>query len=516
MKKGFTLVELLAVVVILGIVLVIALPAVTDIVNNARLNAHIKNEEMLVETTKLYLTNNKSKIPLQVGETSEVSLTNLQNENLAGEIIDPRNKNNTCNGYVLITKIDNNIYDYTPHLNCIDPERGSAEADRLILHYKFDDFQEYTENLINNNPVPVVNTSGYLRSGGDGTMAFSESEFAIRWIRNSYETWGAYFSNNSLNTYEFDINSQYTASFEWKYGIGHSAGTSQSFQIVQGNGQNSIFGSSNLLSNSVLQSNGWYKFTKTNTPANRGFIDTGSTVGFRIITGNQGANITDIYWRNLQFEKKSNATPFIDGIREGIVRDYSGNNNHVVLDENTPRWVEESVVGTGAYEFDSEQERFIMKELTNFPSYPFSLAAWVNRKTNAVMVPLSFTETTSAYLCFHFSSQFRIEIRSNNWSNFSSGVNTSIDEWVYLTAVVSGDQSRKIYINGKFATEDTTSAILPNFNSFYIGKQRNMPMGVGHGPLQWDGLIDDVRIYDRALSGAEIKNMYELDLHRNK
>lgn len=53
-QKGLTLVELLAVIVILGIIAAIAVPAVGNIIENSKKDAHIANALMLLNAAKLY------------------------------------------------------------------------------------------------------------------------------------------------------------------------------------------------------------------------------------------------------------------------------------------------------------------------------------------------------------------------------------------------------------------------------------------------------------------------------
>ncbi|WP_186576259.1 competence type IV pilus major pilin ComGC [Aquibacillus kalidii] len=51
--KGFTLVELLAVIVILGIIVAIAVPAIGGIIDNARNDANDAEDEMILEAARL-------------------------------------------------------------------------------------------------------------------------------------------------------------------------------------------------------------------------------------------------------------------------------------------------------------------------------------------------------------------------------------------------------------------------------------------------------------------------------
>jgi len=54
-EKGFTLVELLAVIVILGIIAAIAVPSIGKIIDNSKLDAHVSNARQMIEASRLYV-----------------------------------------------------------------------------------------------------------------------------------------------------------------------------------------------------------------------------------------------------------------------------------------------------------------------------------------------------------------------------------------------------------------------------------------------------------------------------
>ncbi len=111
MKKGFTLVELLAVVIILSIILAIAVPNIQKTLKESKETAYQRSIDGIIEASKLYVTN-LGQYPTT--ETKKITLQMLITAGLLedSEIIDPRN-NQTIDGCVLYTWDDtNNQYKY--------------------------------------------------------------------------------------------------------------------------------------------------------------------------------------------------------------------------------------------------------------------------------------------------------------------------------------------------------------------------------------------------------------------
>lgn len=57
-EDGFTLVELLGVIVILGIILAIAIPGIGNIVDNARTKTTAQEQELVIDAARLYFVEN--------------------------------------------------------------------------------------------------------------------------------------------------------------------------------------------------------------------------------------------------------------------------------------------------------------------------------------------------------------------------------------------------------------------------------------------------------------------------
>jgi len=75
-------------------------------------------------------------------------------------------------------------------------------------------------------------------------------------------------------------------------------------------------------------------------------------------------------------------------------------------------------------------------------------------------------------------------------------------KWHHVVATYDGTRM-SLYIDGELlASESATGNISVNDEPVYIGADPEKP------GREWNGLIDDVRIYSYALSEAEIKSLY--------
>ena len=188
---------------------------------------------------------------------------------------------------------------------------NSIVQDGLVFSIDAPNYKSWTantKNLISVNPVPV-SASGYIAAGGFGdSPSYDVSKQAVKWQRNSYEPWGAYFYIDRQFTGEFDLTKQYTASFEWYSESDYLLSTGTfAFEIVRGDGLNYVV-SVSVWSNSTAIGDGWYRFSHTFTPG-----DVGNVGLFRVITGPRDNLKTNFWWRKLQLEQSPTRTDFVDG-----------------------------------------------------------------------------------------------------------------------------------------------------------------------------------------------------------
>ncbi|GAA0447658.1 hypothetical protein GCM10008983_27140 [Lentibacillus halophilus] len=112
-QEGFTLVELLAVLAILGIVLAIAVPSVSGVISSSEDDADESNRELMENAARLA---NASDIDPKGENGDTYSLDNLVSEGFLEEKPTNPNTDNDYNGTVKVTNAaddDSKVDDYT-------------------------------------------------------------------------------------------------------------------------------------------------------------------------------------------------------------------------------------------------------------------------------------------------------------------------------------------------------------------------------------------------------------------
>ena len=110
-KKGFALIELLAVFAILAILLTIVVASVTNIISSSKDNLHDQQANQIENAARMwYLESGKD---LADGESCKISVSDIVSKGYieGNDVIDPKTSESMI-GYVEI-KFKNNQYTYT-------------------------------------------------------------------------------------------------------------------------------------------------------------------------------------------------------------------------------------------------------------------------------------------------------------------------------------------------------------------------------------------------------------------
>ncbi len=143
-KKGFTLIELMAVIIVLGILAGTIIPVVTSVIKDAAEKAYNTNIDAIKTSAYDWALQNTKLLPKEDNESVVVYLNELKrNTTIATDIKNPKTgkvlSNNTS---VTITK-DGNSYTYTVNLVEIDKNEGDVPA--LIISGDIVDYVEVNQ-----------------------------------------------------------------------------------------------------------------------------------------------------------------------------------------------------------------------------------------------------------------------------------------------------------------------------------------------------------------------------------
>ena len=118
-RKGFSLVELLAVVVILGILASVTIFAVSRVIDKSKNEKNITEVKSATLAAKSYLQANKELAPKGIGESIKIPFQELKDTKyLTEDIIRDDGKNCMENSFIEVIKTGKNSYDYKPHVYC--------------------------------------------------------------------------------------------------------------------------------------------------------------------------------------------------------------------------------------------------------------------------------------------------------------------------------------------------------------------------------------------------------------
>lgn len=157
-NKGFTLVELLAVIIIVGVLSVISIVTVSRLIDKSRDTQLTQQKNTLSMAAESYLQSNRVFLPKSIGQTIVLQASTLKEAGyLKTNIKNSKGEDCMSNSMVKVTKKSKNKYDYVAYLYCgNDKVPTSEKVDEPIIKI---DFVDENGKTTDENPEILKNVS---------------------------------------------------------------------------------------------------------------------------------------------------------------------------------------------------------------------------------------------------------------------------------------------------------------------------------------------------------------------
>ena len=194
-----------------------------------------------------------------------------------------------------------------------------------------------------------------------------------------------------------------------------------------------------------------------------------------------------------------------------IAHDMSGNNFHGTL-VNSPTWVD-GILGK-ALKFNGVNQHVSVACNNNFSNNKISVSLWVQFFTKITIDNeyelLRFFAGSGSKFAYSLNNDGKIYWRPFPSSNpqLISNLIPKTNTWYHIVGVYDVNTSY-LYINGILDNSSSITVALSNSTRFSIGSS-NTDASANY----FNGLIDEVRIYNRALNQAEITTLYNAGLSK--
>ncbi len=135
-----------------------------------------------------------------------------------------------------------------------------------------------------------------------------------------------------------------------------------------------------------------------------------------------------------------------------------------------------------------------------------TVQAWINAEKPSGVI-LARGGNSQGYVLYLQNGQPRFAVRTGGNLTMVNGKTRVIGKWVHVAGILTDDKQLRIYVNGKLAGSTKARGYLTGnpAEAMEIGVDDGSTVGDYSGPFGFNGLIDELRVYHRALSEAEIQ-----------
>jgi len=192
-----------------------------------------------------------------------------------------------------------------------------------------------------------------------------------------------------------------------------------------------------------------------------------------------------------------------------IAHDSSGNDNNGTL-TNGPTWAQGKI--GGALSLDGVNDYVLLPATADLDLQTLTISAWVH-SSNYNQQGFIFEKTANGLVntqysfFFHSSTELYFRTYKNGSYDDARPSSSGLSGWLLASATFDGSVKR-VYLNGVQKVEKAWTGPITTGPAGIssIGAIHNYN---GVTSYHFNGLIDDVRIYDRALTAAEVQALYQ-------
>ena len=180
---------------------------------------------------------------------------------------------------------------------------------------------------------------------------------------------------------------------------------------------------------------------------------------------------------------------------------------------NGPVWVAGQL--GDALDFDGSNDLVSVPHHATFTQVPMTVSAWfkldtlpTTRSEHGTIIDKRHTVDPYAswtlYVNEALGNKIRFQIRDSSETGYwlDSAASAVTNTWYHVVGTIDESYNAKLYVNGALEPDDD------NIGSLFSSNDE-IRIGAGwSGGNRLDGVVDDVRFYDRALSATEISGLY--------
>jgi hypothetical protein len=206
----------------------------------------------------------------------------------------------------------------------------------------------------------------------------------------------------------------------------------------------------------------------------------------------------------------------------GDANDATGNKLHGFLEGPTPT-ANRFGKPNQAIAFDGKDDGVSLPNQLFNKLDAFTYSTWLNldiSDKSQTILSLANKNEQNALTILLEDAKFRLWFRQEVRASLSVSPVSFVKQWKQIVVTRGASSATfKVYINGVQKSNLTFSknvAVVVDPRGAWLGQEQDSVGGGFEVRQAFHGSMDDVRIYNRALSGAEVKSLYDLEKPKGK